>query len=263
MSTLFKLLLLTTLLISGQATSATPQADASFIVQRNSNPAWMKIVHRKLKEAFVTVYFKPISELGVEIAEIEQFIELIPNEDIAPYVDRLTSKTVEIYLSVYTPEQLASIAAVLRADENATMEEILSEEYQRRHAVALEQARTNAQPSGSDEPLLVGLEELTVQLNAVAATLEGDGGEAIVQSMALGIGSLITLMGYTREITQIEQNPDNPVTIAALRADGVLRFANPVQRQTLLRQFSDSERTGGIQFIKPPANDAQELSQEN
>ena len=253
MNNLFKLLLLTSLWLSGQVALATPQADASFIAQRNQDPAWMKTVRQMLKESFVTVYFRPISGHGVKIANVDQFIELIPDEDIAPYVDRLMSRTVEIYLSVYTPEQLASIATVLRADEDATVEEIFSEEYQQRYAAALEQARSNAHSSGSDDPLVIGLEELTVQLNAVSAMLKGGGAERLGQDMALGIGSLFTVMGYSREITKIEREPNNPVTIAAIKADGVLRFANPVQRQTLLRQLSASKNTGGIRFIKPPA----------
>ncbi|MDF1668596.1 MAG: hypothetical protein P1U83_03195 [Roseovarius sp.] len=257
MNTLFKVLFLTLLLLSGQGTLATPQGDANFIVQRNFDAAWMKIVHRKLKEAFVVVYFRPIAGLGVKIADEDKFIDIIPDEAIAPYVDRLMSKTAERYLSVYTPEQLASVVAVMRADTDATMEKILSEDYQRLHAAALEQARTNAQRSGSDDPLVIELEELTVQLNAFVTMLDGDGGEAIGQSIALGLDPLFLLMGYTREITQIEQKPDNPITIAALRADGILSFANFVQRQTLLQQFSTSDRTGGILFAKPPANSTQ------
>ena len=253
MNNLFKLLLLTSLWLSGQVALATPQADASFIAQRSQDPAWLNSVQKSLKSAFVTVYFRPISGQGIKIANSEKFIELIPDEDIAPYLDRLISRTAEIYLSVYTPEQLASIATVLRADEDATVEEIFSEEYQQRYAAALEQARSNAHSSGSDDPLVIGLEELTVQLNAVSAMLKGGGAERLGQDMALGIGSLFTVMGYSREITKIEREPNNPVTIAAIKADGVLRFANPVQRQTLLRQLSASKNTGGIRFIKPPA----------
>ena len=254
MNSIIKTLFLTSLLLSGQATLATPQADASFIVHRSADQAWMKIVHRKLKEAFVTSYFMPISGFGIEIADMDQFVDLIPDEDIAPYVNRLMSKTVDLYLSTYTPEQLASIAAVMRADKDATIEEILSADYQRRHAVALEQARSNAQPSGSNDPLVMELEALTVQLSALTTALKGDGGEAIGQSMAVGLAPLFTLMGDTRVIEQMEQKPNNPVTIAALRADGILSFANPVQRKTLLRQFTASESTGGIQFKRPPAN---------
>ncbi len=215
------------------------------------------MVHRPLKEAFVASYFKPISGLGVEIADIDRFVDLIPDEEIAPYVNRLKSKTVELYLSVYSPEQLASIAAILRADKDATMEEILSLEYERRHAAALEQARTSAQPSGSDDPLVIEIEESAVQVNALATTLEGGGGEAIGRSMGLGLATLFTVMGYSREIAQIEQKPDNPIAIAALRADGILSFANPVLQKTLLRRFSPSERTGGIQFKKPPVKRTQ------
>lgn len=254
MISLFKTVLLMSFFLNGQAVLATPQSDASLIVERSQNLVWKETLRQTLKKSFVTVYFRPISGRGISIADQDRFIELVPDEDIAPYLDRLRSRAVEYYLSVYTTEQLAAIAIVLRADEDATMEEILSDAYNQRFALALEQARASAQSSGSDDPLVIGLEELIVQLNALSATLEGDGAEAIAQDFAQAIGHLFALMGYADEITRIEVEPTNPVTVAAIKTDGVLRFANPVQRQTLLRQLSGSETTGGVRFIKPPAD---------
>ncbi len=251
--------LLFTLLFCGQASLATPREDALFIVQRSSSPAWDDRVDLMLREAFVATYFRPISGQSVEIADFDRFIELIPDQDIAPYVERMNSEMVEVVLSIYRPDQLVRYAAALRADENATLQDIFEAETQRRSAAELERARLNRQRSGSDDPNVIALEELVVELDATTALLQGETGENLAQSMAGSMKTLSMLMGFTREIRQIEQPPNNPVTIAALKADGILSFANPVQRQSLLRQFSTSENSGGsssILFVRPPTGAA-------
>ncbi len=252
MNGLFKIFLSTMLLLNGQSALATPQADASYIVQRNMDPDTLEFVRRHLKSAFVSVYHRPLSELGIEIADIDRFIELIPEDDIAPFVDHFLSQTAERYLLIYTPEQLSSIAALLRADESATMEEILSEEYRQRYADALGKARAQAVPSGSDDPTVIAAEELIVQLEAVNAIFEDGGAEAFAKNMAASIAPLFILVGYGHQIGQLQRELDNPVTLSLLETDGVLLFANPVQRQALLRQLSAPESTGGIRFLKPP-----------
>lgn len=257
MRNLFKAIFLISLLLSGQATLATPTADASFIIQRGLDPVWQESFHRQLKEAFVTAYFKPVSGNGIEIANMDMFVDLIPDEDIAPFTARLISANVEIYLSIYTPDQLAMIASVLRSDIDATVEEIFSKKYQQEYAVALEQARTNAQLLGSDDSLVVELEEITKQIDALLAMAEDRGPEAMRHILKLGLTQVFAIVGFSRQIKLIEKEPDNPVTIAAIETNGVLNFANPVQRTTLLSQLSTSKNTGGIHFIRPPANSSE------
>jgi len=74
--------------------------------------------------------------------------------------------------------------------------------------------------------------------------------------MRSGVASIFILVSFGHEIGRLERDLDNPVVLAALRTDGVLKFANPVQRQTLLRQLStpnDSrDGAGTARFVKPP-----------
>jgi len=254
MSSLVKTFLLTTLLLSGPVALATPDADARYIAQRNLGSAKLNAVQRVIKESFVEVYFRPIKklELGIKIIDKERFIDLIPDEDVAPFLDQYLAQSTESYLKLYTAEQLSSIATLLRADENASMEEILSEQYRAKQTIALEQAHARAQASGSDNVLVTGLEEIIEQLDAIDTLFDSDSGEGLAQVLAEGVAPIFTLIGYHTQILAIQRKADNPVTIAALKADGVLRFANPVQRQTALRQLSAVENAGGIRFIKPP-----------
>ncbi len=252
MKTLLKPLLLAALVLSGQVALATPQADANYIAQRSMNPTALNDLRRMLKEPFVAVYFRPLSELGIEIVDMDRFVDLIPDEDIAPVLDRYMSGTARQYLSTYTPEQLSAMAALLRADPDTSMLEILSEVYQRKLTAALEQARTEAKPSGLDDPRVIELEELSVQLNAFNALFDDDVTFFFApDTAASSIATLLFIGGYGREVAQLHREPNNPVTMAAIEAFGILRFANPVQRQTVLRQYSVSEDTGGVRFAKP------------
>ena len=138
----------------------------------------------------------------------------------------------------------------MRTNEDATTDEVFNGELERKALIALEQARSTAQSSGSDDPIVIALEELIVQINGLALFAE-DSAERIGQEIGITVGSLFRVVAYGQEIAQIEFEANNPVTIAAIKTDGVLRFANPVQRQNLLRQLSPSEPSGGIQFVRP------------
>lgn len=253
---LLKPLLIVCLPLNGQMAFATPQDDARFIVERGQTTAQTQTFEDYLRKAFVTVYARPLSEFGIEIADTDQFMALIPDTDIAPYVERMTAEYIETYLSVYTPEQLAVIATLLRTDENATLKSIIEQENRQRYAAALAQAHADFPQSGSTDPLVIGIEEMTLQLDVFNTLFDDDGAEQLAQGIGRGMSILFTLMRYDREIKSLQPARDHPVTIAALKANGVLAFSNPVQRQTLLRQLAPPTTTGGIQFIKPPATSA-------
>ncbi|MEX3015337.1 hypothetical protein [Gymnodinialimonas hymeniacidonis] len=238
-------------LFSGQVALANPQADAILIAQRAQTPDWLETVQQTLGDALVDAYFAPIAGNGIEIADRDRFRALIPEEIVARYVEFLEQRSVDTALEVYTPEQLATIAAVLRADPDATPAEIFAEDYQQRHEAALIEARSNAVASGSDDPLVLELEEVAVRMNALSAMLEDGGGEALGQDLAFGIASLFSMAAVANQLAQSEVEADNPVTFAAINERGVLRFANPTHRQTLLRQIAPSTSGGGIQFVRP------------
>ena len=165
---------------------------------------------------------------------------------VAPVLDRYMSRTAQEYLSTYAPEQLAALAALLRADPDTSMLEILSEVYQRKLTAELEQARTEENPSGLDDPRVIELEELSVRLNAFNALFDDDVTFFLApDTAASSIAALLFFGVFGHEIAQLRRELNNPVTMAAIEEDGILRFANPVQRQTLLRQFSVSEDIGG------------------
>ena len=253
MTFLFRTILLATLLFGGHASFATPQSDARYIAERDADPASLRASRQFLKQAFVSVYLRPLAGFGTKLADETRARNLIPEEDIAPYLDLLLSRTVEAYLSAYTPEQLASMAALLRADEDATVQDILSAEYRRKYMSALADARAQAEPSGSNDPVIVGLEEIVLKVEAFNAAFDDNAGEALAQDLFTATVPFLAIVQYGHEIDAIKRELDNPVTIALIQADGIITFANPVQRQTLLRQLVDSEETAGIRFITPPA----------
>lgn len=161
---------------------------------------------------------------------MDRFVDLIPDEDIAPVPNRYVSRTANIHLN--------SSRRWLRADPDTSMLEILSEVYQRSLAAALEQARPEAQPSVLDDPQVVALDELSTQLNAFNAMFDGDPAFFFApDTAASSIGALLVFGGYGRDVAKLHREPNNPVTIAALEEEGILSSANPVQRQTRLREF--------------------------
>ncbi|MCG3268898.1 hypothetical protein [Yoonia sp. I 8.24] len=238
-------------LTCGHAAFATPESDARFIAQRQLGPEGLDSFRGRLNESFADVYFEPLAGLGIELIDQDRFAALVPDEDVAPFVDRFLGYTAESYLSVYSPAQLEAIATLLRADDDMTVEDVFSQNYLKQHIAALELARASIPLSGSDDPQVKVGEEFAVQLSAATMLLEV-AVEDLVQQVALGAGFIGIFIGYANEIDQLEREIDNPVTIGALKADAILEFANPVQRQDLLRQLTRSESTGGIQFIPAP-----------
>jgi hypothetical protein len=252
-------ILLMALLFSGNVALATPQDDAKFIANRetSSSSAWMENIETLLKDAFVTIYYKPIPGDGIQIADSAKFADLIPDEDIEPYIARLISNRVEFYLAAFSPEQLEALAAILRSSDDLTALDVLSKDFDSRHGTALEHARANnVQQSGSNDPLVEELEELTIRLDAFSATLE-ENGESLGLIVASSIAPVFQLLREREKIVKLERPLDNPVTVAAIKSEDILKFANPVQQRILIRQLTSSEKTGGIQFMKSPSGNAQ------
>jgi hypothetical protein len=240
-------------LTCGHAAFATPESDARFIAQRQFGPDELDGVRRLVRSVFINIYFEPISGLSIELIDRDRFAALIPDEDVAPFVDRFLGYAFEAYLSVYSPEQLEAIATLLRANDDMTLEDVFSQNFLEQHIAALEQSRAIIPLSGSDDPQVNAEDEFAVQLIAATMLLEAVV-EDLVQQIALGARFLGVFMGFSSEINQFEREIDSPVVIDALKADGILEFANPVQRQDLLRQLTRSESTGGIQFIQAPTH---------
>lgn len=232
---------------------ATPQADARFIAQRELDAYYRSPVEDSLRTHLVAIYFKPISELGIVIEDEEAFRGLIPSEDLAPFIEDLEMRLSSAYLSLLSPEMIATIAAILRADEQATLAKIFADAGERNYAAALEQARAEQSESQSDDPDIARLEELVVQTKAFSAMMKDVGDDSVAKYLAFSLTPVGALDRYHRSISKIEKPLQNPVTLAAIRADGILKFANPVQRQNLIRQLSTNEETSGIRFIGPPA----------
>lgn len=255
MTNFLKALFLTMLLLSGQATLASPRADANYIAQRDLDQDSLKFVRYFLKRAFAGVYTRPFAELGIEVIDEDQIIELIPDEDIAPYIDRLLIQKTELYISIFTPEQLAFLAENLRKDKTASLQELLSEEYRQELAAAREEARVTAPSSGPVDLHVQALEEWIAQVDAMTEVLS-DNTDLIGMSVAVSIAHIIQLNAYGHEIARLQRELDNPVAIAALKKHGVLRFANPVQRQALLRQLSAFEEKSGVRFSRPPSTNS-------
>ena len=251
MTKFFKALFLAILLLSGQAALASPRDDANYIAQRDMNQDNLKFVRRFLKSAFAAVYTKPFAELGIEVIDEDKVIELVPDGDIAPYIDRLLLQKTEYYMSIFTPEQLALLAEKLRVNKDASLQELLSEKYRQELETSLEQARGTAPSSGSADPNDLALQEGIAQIRAKAEVL-ADNAELIGKSIGISIAPLLQLNAFGHEIARLHSELDNPVAIAALKMNGVLRFANPAQRQALLRQLSAPEETSGVRFLKPP-----------
>jgi hypothetical protein len=214
-------------------------------------PDKLKFVRHFLKRAFAGVYTRPFVELGIEIIDGDQVIELVPDEDVAPYIDRFLSQRTRFYTSIFTPEQLAFLAESLRKDKDISLQELLSDKYRKELAAALEKARAARSSSGSADPTVQALEEWLAQLDATTKVL-ADNAESIGKSIALSIAPLLQLNAYGHEIARLHRELDNPVAIAALKKDGVLKFANPVQRQALLRQLVAPEEKSGVRFLRPP-----------
>ncbi|MEL6681905.1 MAG: hypothetical protein AAFQ09_04585 [Pseudomonadota bacterium] len=235
---------------------ATPEDDALLIAERWFDEQWREMAEDRIKRAFVAAYFQPLAGQGISILDEDRFMALVPATDIAPHMTRLIAQIATGYEAVLTPAQLAAFSEVLRADQGLTLSEMMSDNFQRKLTDALDEVRLSAPASDTDDPEVLALQELAVQLEAFEQAMSDGGAEAFGQGLVLGISPLFAIMRTAGDIGRMEVDLNNPVSIAALRANGVLRFSNPVQRQTLLRQVDRSDVAGGIRFIRPPSSAA-------
>lgn len=245
----FTYILTLALVMVSLAASASPKADARFVAEREFALTWQAAAEQSLKTAFVEVYFKPLEGRGIEIADADAFRALIPDEDVAPYHQVLVEDTTAMLLDVLEPAQLRDLAMILRTNDQLTVTQVFSDEFAQTFNASLAERRAASQETA---PNLVALEDLANQMDAFSATLDQGGAETIARDMALAAGPLFRLIGLGRTITQTEVPVTHPVTVAAIETPGVLKFANPVQRQSLLREIKGAQTSTGIRFIKPP-----------
>ena len=249
-----KLFFLAVCLLGGNVVLATPEADAAYAARRFFKPAQLKVVEEKIKDALVTAYYRPLSELGIDLIDRERFFDLIPDDDVAHYIDRILELSAEKYLSIYTPEKLASVANRLRTDSELTTKDVLNEPMQQKYLIALEEARKQATTSGSEPS------ELVLQLKAFTATYGDERFKGFNNIVVAYLASLnAPFMAPVRlsqdalnAIEGLEPDLDHPTILLVLREDGIFRFVNPVQQQTLIRQLEPKKSVGGITFQKPP-----------
>lgn len=253
MHSLIGLLLLALFVSNGQFALATPLSDAMFIAQRNVEKLSDTSIEKHLKEQLVQVHARPLLAEGIKINDAGRFAELIREEDIAPLKELYLSDIVERYVLTFTPEQLSVIASLMRENDTISFGQILSKDFAQQQAAALKQARASATPSGLDDPLILQAEQMVRKLNVLNELLQNERGGFMMEGIALAMSSAIGAMRVGREIDGLQRGIDHPVTIAALKADGVLGFANLVQRQSLLRKFAAPTRTGGVSFQRPPS----------
>jgi hypothetical protein len=251
---LLKTLLIVVFLAFGQTATATPEEDAAFIAQRHLQFEGSFKVENYIRSAFVKVYFRPLSETGVRIRDAEAFQSYIPDEEVQPYLEEYAAHFSKIYFMMFSPEKLAWIAAHLRADPNLSPSDVLDAEFRQKYEAAYEQSRAKMNPDASNDPNVQGILEATARLDAFTTFLEEEGAaEDFAKGLSAAVQTFSTLHSYHRDITKSHRSLNNPVTIAVLKADGVLQFSNPVQRNNLLRKLEGPTHVGGARFIKVPA----------
>lgn len=250
----FKTFFLSFLLLSAPLL-ASPEEDAALVVQRSFDTEAQDGLRALVRRSYVKAYFRPIENagLGIEIADEDLFMSLIPEADVAPFEERFTSEMADHFVKYLPQEYLTAVAAVFRADERAALEDIQSDRFREDYSAMLDQARRDAPETTSDNAVLKQIEEVNHHLAALNLMIESNP-EEFADAMSFSLFFVFTPLRYEREIMQTEREIDNPVTIAAIQTKGVLRFANFTQRQSLLRQLLPNEAASGIQFVRPSKN---------
>lgn len=257
-------------LLSANYASADLSDDVSLIAEREFGIHVRSAAEQTLNDAFVEVYFRPLHDLGVTIADREKFAQLIPVSDRSPYIEDVLGRMIEAYSNGFSSGQLAELSAQMREDPTANLSDIFATQVptqagniaERIYEDAIEQVASDLKGERNANPAQEALVGLLAGAQAAPEMWTDDDflrawGETLdsaqfAHAMVVDIGFEHLLEGFASEIRQIERPMTNPVTLAAIRTEGVLNFANRTQRQALLRQFDPAESGTGARFIRPP-----------
>ena len=241
--------------------SASKVTNAELVVARMESSGVFDRVDQRFRQAYVTVYFKPLEGRNVVIADADAFAALIPDEIVAPHVASFKEATTDLVLMMMHDTHLERLAAIFESDEQVTFQNIQNGALAARYDAALEALLSKTVRSQTDEAAIVALQEQRLRLAEFDAMMEDtrrNGAMGTLKSLVWSMGARLGV--DAAQISNTRVGARNPVTLRAIETNGVLRFSSLVQRNALLRELRQTlngvaplapARSGGITFIRP------------
>lgn len=228
----------TVLALTGQVLSASPKDDATYLAQQMLSNEALETTRELLRRRLVVAYEDPLAEVGVSIADHDRFAAMLPNSATDGAIDNILQRIENKYLELFTPQQLAEIAAFHRSDLgqkllNAHKEQALQDSYDNNLDVRFADIHAHEQ---SYLAQLLTPEEL-VEFDNFS---ESDAGKVLQENAnRLGTTAGFSVLGRIMEVSMSEPqiNLDTLYMIDILETDGIIAFPNRIWRNDLIKQL--------------------------
>ena len=215
------------LALLGTTALANSKNDAALFMSNFIDQRYWDDVHRRSELRKPRIYRRALLERNVTIADAERFQDMIPESAAAETVQRLKSHVAMFIIESYEPDHLSQIADFFRRPVGKKMLLIAKENnlFKKLHS----QTRFRG-------PIDQWRDYLSLQERAhFGAFASTPAGQAFVNQT----WAVRRALHY--EITEMARWPDPPLNrpyiVEILKVDGILRFPNPVTRQTLIREL--------------------------
>jgi hypothetical protein len=229
---------MTVLALTGQALSASPKDDATYLAQQMLSNEALETTRELLRRRLVVAYEDPLAEVGVGIADHDRFAAMLPNSATDGPINNILQRIENKYLELFTPQQLVEIAAFHRSDLgqkllNALEEQALQDSYDNNLGVRFTDIYAHEQ---SYLAQLLTPEELL----EFYTFSESDSGKALQENAnSLGTTAGFSVIGRIMEVSMSEPqiDLDTPYMIDILETDGIIAFPNRIWRNDLIKQL--------------------------
>lgn len=225
---MLKRILILILALLGTTALANPKDDAALFMSNFIDQRYWDDVHRISERRKIRIYRDVLLERNITIADAERFQDMIPEIAADETVQRVKSQVETFIIESYGPDHLSQIADFFRLPFGEKMLAIAKDKH-------LFKNLHRQTPRGG--PIEQWWDYLSLQerarFGAFASTAAG-------QFFVKQTWAVRRALHY--EITELSRWPDPPLNrpyiVEILKADGVLKFPNPVTRQSLIRELS-------------------------
>jgi hypothetical protein len=95
---------------------ATPQEDATYIVQQTASAAILEGVFVATRPVLLASIQNNLNALGIELDDPDRFFDIFIEEFTMAFLEEFHDDLIELYLAEFTPEQLAAMVVFYKSD---------------------------------------------------------------------------------------------------------------------------------------------------
>lgn len=216
--------------VLGTTAFADPEDDAEWFMSHFMEQRYWDSAYRIGLHDLAKAYEQALSNRNITVEDFERFQDLIPHTASEDYVKRSKHEFSIIIIEHFGPDYLAEIASFFRTPLG---EEILAIENEQKFFSRLHFSEPWGGTLGIWKSNLSAMQ--VIEFSTFSSTPAGQ----FFMSQTLALRPKLRRSVFQRG-TRPDPPLDRPYIIEITQTDGILRFANPIARRSLLNELSAS-----------------------